>query len=54
MGLPPNLRSLLPLTGQKLKSVAVLVGNEAVDQPLVKETRIPSPLKPLTPAGVIF
>ncbi|XP_056688265.1 uncharacterized protein [Spinacia oleracea] len=52
MVLPENLRRFIPLPGQWLKSVVVLVTNDPVDQPLAKETDVPSPLKPLTPTEV--
>lgn len=47
MGPPKGLRRLIPLPGKKLNSSIVSTVSKPVDQPLVEETQIPSPLKPI-------
>ncbi|XP_056685292.1 uncharacterized protein [Spinacia oleracea] len=48
---PKNLLHFMPLPGQKLKSV-VVAEPPAVDQPLIEEDIIPSPLKPSAALGI--
>ncbi|XP_056697356.1 uncharacterized protein [Spinacia oleracea] len=48
---PKNLLHFMPLPGQKLKSV-VVAEPPPVDQPLIEEDIIPSPLKPSAASGI--
>lgn len=48
---PKSLLDLMPLPGQKMKSV--VVSEPPVDQPFVEKTNVPSPLKPPTPLGAV-
>ncbi|XP_056692101.1 uncharacterized protein [Spinacia oleracea] len=48
---PKNLLHFMPLPGQKLKSV-VIAEPPPVDQPLIEEDIIPSPLKPSAALGI--
>lgn len=53
MGPPKGLLRLIPLPGQKLKSAVDSVASKPVDQPLVEETPIPSPLKTINTDEVL-
>lgn len=53
MGMPKNLQGLMPQPGQKLQSVVVPVMSTPVDRPIIEETPVPSPLKPITPTEML-
>lgn len=48
MGPPKGLRGVLPLPGHKLKSVVTSVASITIDQPLLKESTVLEPLKPIS------
>lgn len=53
MGPPKNFRGLIPLPGQKMKSMVVAVVSKLVDQPIVEESLVLSTLKLITPTEVL-